>query len=150
MFGSNLSTTLLILLAIVHVLDVTPVLVYVHLIASLPCGRIGPRGLSVQPHVGVEKEKETDCAKSHFSRQKMLNGQKELFSHMVAWQFYQIVEKTRPSIPEECWIRNYARGENRQTWEHVTSILVQVSIYFSVPNNHVGLMKHVRRYIAGN
>ena len=126
MFGNNLSMTLLILRVIVHALDVIQVLVCVRLIASLLCGLIGPRGQSVLPHVGEENEKETDCVKNHFSRQKMLNGQKELLTHMVAWMFYLIVEKTRHLIPEESWIRNYVREESQQIWEHVTSILVQV------------------------
>ena len=44
MCGNSLSTTLPMILAIVHVLDVTPQLVYVHPTANLLSGQIGPPG----------------------------------------------------------------------------------------------------------
>ena len=44
MCGNSLSTILPMILAIVHVSDVTPQLVYVHQTANLLSGQIGPPG----------------------------------------------------------------------------------------------------------
>ena len=44
MCGNSLSTTLPMILAIVHASDVTPQLVYVHPTANLLSGQIGPHG----------------------------------------------------------------------------------------------------------
>ena len=60
MCGNSLSTILLIQLAIVHVLDVTLQLDYVHLIANLQFGLPGMDGLNARRVVEREKGTEID------------------------------------------------------------------------------------------